>query len=76
MKINWTAVLFAFIISCIMLVCAMIQQHISFGEEAFEQIISPIGFLAWASGFCLALMFWYFVLDFIERHSKSKTLSF
>jgi len=59
-----------------MLVCAMIQQHISFGEEAFEQIISPIGFLAWASGFCLALMFWYFVLDFIERHSKSKTLSF
>jgi len=76
MKINWTAVLFAFIISCIMLVCAMIQQHISFGEGAFELIISPIGFLAWCSGFFLALMFWYFVLNFIDRHTKSKIMSF
>jgi len=59
-----------------MFVCAMIQQHISFGEGAFEQVISPIGFLAWGSGFCLAFMFWYFVLDFIDRHTKSKMLSF
>jgi len=58
-----------------MLVCAMIQQHISFGEGAFKQVISPIGFLAWGSSFCLALMFWYFILDFAVRISKIKKIS-
>ena len=75
MKIDWMAVLFAFIISCIMFICVIIQQHMSFGEEAFNQIISPIGFLAWGSSFCIALIFWYFVIDFIVRHSKSDKVS-
>jgi len=75
MKINWVAALFAFIISCVMFISALIQQINSFGEETLEQMISPIGVLAWGSSFTIALIFWYIVLDFLVRRSKKKELT-
>ena len=75
MKINWLAVLFAFIITCIMLISALIQQINSYGEETLEMVVSPIGVLAWGSSFTIALIFWYIILDFLVRRSKKKELT-
>ena len=75
MKIDWKILVFALLITCIMTLCAIIEQYWSFGDEVFTGMATPIGVLSWGGSFLLVSLFWFIVLDFITRHTKRKIKS-
>jgi len=76
MKDKWKTRLYAISIASIMLLFALLQQYLSFGEETSKMIISPIGFLSWGGSFLIAVIFCYVIIDFTKKFTKIKKLSF